>query len=99
MNRDIVLSSMITVTPDHVSADLAGEAVILNLKSGVYYGLDAVGAQIWELLKQPCRVSHIRDRILEEYEVEPEQCQNDLLSLLHSLVEEGLIEVKNGSDA
>ena len=40
-------------TKDQVSCDLAGEAAILNIKSGVYYGLDPVGARIWNLMQEP----------------------------------------------
>ncbi len=51
------------------------------LLSGVYYGLNAVGASIWNLLQQPRTVSEIRDAILGEYEAEPQQCERDLLTL------------------
>ena len=43
--------SVVVVTKDQVSADLSGEAAILNLKSGIYYGLDNVGARIWTLVQ------------------------------------------------
>jgi len=82
-----------------ISADLSGEVVILNLDSGVYYGLDLVGARIWDLIQAPKTVMEIRAVLLEEYEVEPERCERDLLVLLQSLATEGLIEVKNGASA
>jgi len=45
--------SRLVVSKDQVSCDLAGEAAILNLKNGVYYGLDPVGARIWNLIQEP----------------------------------------------
>ena len=79
---------------DQVSSDLGGEVAILDLKAGVYYGLDAVGARIWSLIQEPRTVNEIRNILLEEYEVEPERCERDLLVLLQRLAEEGLIEVE-----
>lgn len=75
------------------SSNLADEVVILNTNNGTYYGLDAVGALVWKLIQQPRQVSEIRDAILEEYEVEPERCEQDLLDLLQKLTDEGLIEI------
>ena len=79
---------------DQVSSDLGGEVAILDLKAGVYYGLDAVGARIWSLIQEPRTVNEIRNILLEEYEVEPERCERDLLVLLQRLADEGLIEVE-----
>ena len=87
--------SSVVASKDQVSSDLGGEAVILNLKSGVYYSLNEVGVSIWNLIQQPKTVDEIRNAILAEYEVEPEQCDHDLLKLLQELVTVGLIEVKN----
>ena len=80
---------------DQVSSDLGGEVAILDLKAGVYYGLDAVGARIWSLIQEPRTVNEIRDILLEEYEVEPERCERDLLVLLQRLADEGIIEVED----
>jgi len=87
--------STIVAAKDQVSSDLGGEVAILDLKAGVYYGLDAVGARIWSLIQEPRTVNEIRDILLEEYEVEPEHCERDLLALLRRLADEGLVEVRN----
>ena len=87
--------STVVAAKDQVSSDLGGEVAILDLKAGVYYGLDAVGARIWSLIQEPRTVNEIRDILLEEYEVEPERCERDLLALLRRLAAEGLIETKD----
>ena len=79
---------------EQLSADLAGEVVILNLKNGVYYGLDDVGYRIWGLIQEHKTVRHIRDAIIGEYEVDQTRCERDLVGLLQRLTDEGLIEVK-----
>ena len=86
--------STVVAAKDQVSSDLGGEVAILDLKAGVYYGLDTVGARIWSLIQEPRTVNEIRDILLEEYEVEPERCERDLLVLLQRLADESLIEVE-----
>jgi hypothetical protein len=86
-------SAIVVATQEQVSSDLAGEAVILNLKNGMYYGLDAVGARIWTLIQQPQSVAALRDTIVTEYDVEAERCERDILTLLTNLAAAQLIEV------
>ena len=95
----ISISSVVVAAKDQVSSDLGEEVVVLDLKNGVYYGLDAVGARIWNLIQEPKAVNEIRDVLLDEYEVEPEHCERDLLALLEELVAENLVEVRDGTDS
>jgi hypothetical protein len=95
MEEKITVHSIVAVAKDQVSADLSGEAAILNLKSGIYYGLDAVGARIWNLLQEARAVKEIRDTLVQEYDVEADQCEKDLLALLGELLSKELIEVTN----
>lgn len=80
-------------TPGQVYADLAGELAILDSKTGVYYGLDPVGARIWSLILEFKSVGEIRSILLEEYEVEPAQLEGDMAHLLNDLHLKALIEV------
>jgi hypothetical protein len=82
-----------------VSCDIEGEAIILNLDSGVYYGLNPVGARIWDLIQVPRTVREVRDAVLNEYEVEPMRFEHELMALLRELETEGLIEVNDGTNA
>jgi len=89
----ISLESTVVASQNLVSSELGGEAVIMDIKSGVYLGLNATGALIWGLMQQPRRVSEIRDAVLKEYNVEPVRCQNDVLSLLRQMAAKGLLEI------
>jgi hypothetical protein len=82
----------IVVSKDQVSRDLAEEAVILNTRSGIYYGLDAVGARVWNLILEPRTFSEICRVIAAEYDVEPASCAADLRELCATLQAHGLIE-------
>jgi hypothetical protein len=89
-------NSVISAAPDQLSSKLGSEVVILNLNSGVYYGLDPVGTRIWELLQQAQPLAAIRDQIVSEFDVTPEQCEQDLIDLLKQMEQEGLIKVTPG---
>jgi Coenzyme PQQ synthesis protein D (PqqD) len=83
----------ISIAKEQVSTELGGEAVILNLKTGVYYGLDQVGSRIWNLLQEPKTLRQLIAVLLAEYEVEPVQLEADVRALLVKLFESDLIEI------
>ena len=99
MKRALSVNSSVVAAKDQVSSDLGEEIAILDLKSGTYYGLDAVGARIWSLIQEPRSVEEIRDSLVSEYEVEPALCESDLIVLLQRLADEGLVEVRDGTFA
>jgi hypothetical protein len=90
ISREVVVAAV----QEQISCDLAGEVGILNLKDGEYYSLNSVGARIWNLIHEPKSVTEIRDLLLQEYQVEPECCEGDLLALLEELATAGLIEFR-----
>jgi hypothetical protein len=87
-------ASRIVVAKDQVSSDLAGETAILNLKNGVYYGLDPVGSRIWTLVQEPTTFGRIRDTLLGHYDVEKVTLESDIRDLLSQLAEHGLVEIQ-----
>ncbi|MEN4018841.1 MAG: PqqD family protein [Methanobacterium sp.] len=87
-------SSLVKITKEAVHCDVEDEVVILSMKDGVYYGLNPVGAFIWNQIQEPKRVNEIRDAILGEYEVDREACEKDLMQLLGELLDKKLIEVE-----
>lgn len=83
----------VTIPDDIVFRDLAGEAVILNLASGTYFGLNEVGTRMWNLLATDGSTEHVLATVLAEYEVEESQLRQDFETLLRALSEKGLIRV------
>jgi hypothetical protein len=90
----ITLSSTVVVGPRQVSTELGNEVVVLGADAGQYFGLNEVGARIWSFIQKPTRVDTVCARIVEEYEVDPAQCERDVLELLHDLHGKGLIHVE-----
>ena|SRR2546422_2299993 len=93
MAHDALKHARVRIAEDVISRVLDGEAVILGLEAGVYYGLDSVGTRIWELIGERGWVREILARLVDEYDVEPGRCERDLLGLLRELREQGLITV------
>lgn len=95
MDPGISSKATIVASPRQVSTEVDGESVILNLDQSVYYGLDEVGARVWELISEPRTLNEVRDQIVEIYEVDPARCESDLRTLLSDLADAGLIEVSD----
>jgi Coenzyme PQQ synthesis protein D (PqqD) len=87
-------STRVEATKEVAAADLQDEAVILNLKDGVYYGLNPVGARIWELVQEPRTVGEIADAIASEYDVEADRAEGDVVGLVRDLAESGLVDLE-----
>ncbi len=93
MDADLSVRSIVIAAPEQVSCPLGDESAILNLKNTVYYGLNPVGARVWNLLQQARTVGELRDTLLDEYDVDAGRCETDLLELLEKMRSEGLIQV------
>ena len=73
--------------------EIDGEAVMMNIQTGKYYGLDEIGSRIWELMEQKIQVKAIIEQLQKEYDVSEQQCKSDVLNLLNELKTNQLIEV------
>jgi coenzyme PQQ synthesis protein D (PqqD) len=83
--------SRVAINPSVIYRDLAGEVVLLNLESGVYYGLDAVGSRVWQLLMESRDVDEVCAILLDEYDVGADTLRTDVARLVSELSEKGLV--------
>lgn len=88
--------SIVSVSSRQISSAVGAEQAILQLDSGKYFGLNPVGARVWQLALEPHKVSEILATLLAEYEVPADRCRADLFALLEKLRAAELIEVRNG---
>ncbi|WP_420149623.1 PqqD family peptide modification chaperone [Spirosoma sp.] len=88
-------ATRIQLLPNQSSSVLGNETILLNYEAGNYYELNEVGGFIWALLQAEKNISvqEIQEKLLEEFDVEPAVCQEELMSFLNSLMQEKLIEV------
>lgn len=84
-------SGGIRLSPDALFQEIAGEAVILDLNSSNYFGLEEVGCRFWQLIEEHGDFDIVVNIMFQEYEVGKEQLQQDLLELKESLVTAGLL--------
>ena len=85
------LIDKVSISPDAIAKRVGDELVILNIGSGTYFGLDPVGARIWQLLEEGKSPTEIRDVMVEEYEVSYETLEHDIAVLLNDLLAKALI--------
>ena len=89
----LTLSTSLNI-PDNISFSVVGEdAFLLNTQTNKYYALEEVGARLWGLLKDGNQLKESYRVLLDEYEVDPAQLEQDVLELVSSLMENGLVEL------
>ncbi len=85
--------STIQQNSDFIHAEIDGETVMMSIDSGEYHGLDVIASRIWELIETPVTIDTLVAQIMDEYEVEKEQCQSDVTVFLEKMAEDKLIIV------
>lgn len=83
----------IRIKSDVVSRNMEGEEVMLDLASGVYYGLNEVGSRIWSFIEKGSETESIVREIASEYGKDEKQIEKDLKDLVETLEKKGLIEL------
>jgi len=91
----IDFSLRITIPDTVLFRDLGGEAVILNLDTESYLGLDAVGTRMWTVLTTLPSIQGAYDILLGEYDVTPEALRADIERLIGEMLEHGLIKLEH----
>ena len=87
MNPDTILS----IPPQVMSRLVDDETVLLDLESGMYFGLDGVGKRIWDSVTEGRSIGEIAEIISAEYEVDEARAQADVVAFTSDLVERGLL--------
>ena len=87
------LSSRVTIANEVLFREIEGECVLLNLRSGKYFGLDTIGARMWALLSEHPQVEDVLRALVDEYDVDEERLTHDLLDLVDQLAAQDLVRV------
>ncbi len=94
MKAALTRDTTVVAVSDQVSCTLEDEAVVLHLGKGMYYGLNPVGATVWNALQQPKTVGELVELVTGQFDVDAGKCEDDLAALLGQLEDAGLIEVR-----
>lgn len=87
------LDSIVNVSGDVIYQELDGEAILLDMKSEVFFGLDAVGTDIWKLLKTHAHVRTVAGILAGNYQSGEDDLEEALLDFIEKLQAKGLVEV------
>ena len=93
MAKSISASSKVKVKTDVVTRQVQGEEVMLDLKSGTYFGLNEVATRTWSLLNEKKNLGQAAQIIAEEYDVSQNKAEGDIQRLVSELKKNGLIEI------
>ena len=80
-----------TIPPQVMSRVVGDDTVLLDLESGMYFGVDGVAKQIWESISEGRSLGETAEVIASEYEVDEAQAQADVLKFITDLAERGLL--------
>ena len=87
------LETRISIPKDVLFHEVDEEMVLLNLVSGKYFSLDDVGTRMWALMTEYEQLKAVHQALLEEYKVDPQQLEQDLLALADKLAANGLLQI------
>ena len=85
------LSDKIKIPDQVLARQIGGETVMLDLAQGPYFGLDPVGARIWQLLADGKTLAEVCDAMMTEYDVTRDDIERDVARLAEELADRGLI--------
>ena len=87
----VSLTDEFVAAPDVVFRDLEGESVLLNLATGIYFGLNATGTRMWQLIAEHQTLGQVLAALAREFEAPQRQLEQDLLALVADLESKGLL--------
>jgi len=88
------LNKKITFADTVFAQEVDGEMVLLDMNSENYFGLDAVGTDIWQAIQEKETLQAVLEVLLEQYDVEEEVLKRDLLAFVGKLEESGLVKTE-----
>jgi hypothetical protein len=94
----VSFSDRVRVPDDVLISNLQEESVILNLDSERYFGLDDIGTRFLSVLTTSDSIEAAYKKLLSEYDVDSEMLRHDLIALVENLIEQGIVQISQGSE-
>jgi hypothetical protein len=93
LTNTLSLNNTVVQKEGNIVSDMDGSKVMLSIEKGKYYNLGGIGGYIWGLMESPTKVKSIVKHLIDSYEVEHADCQEQVLNFISQLAKEGLIMV------
>ncbi len=91
--KTISIESKICRNEELVTSEIDGEVVMMSIDNGEYYGMDAIGSRIWELIDKPTQVDQLIETLMAEFQVDRETCKHDVLVFLNDMSGSDVIKI------
>jgi hypothetical protein len=86
--------TVVSRVPEQISGELDGKVVLLSIENGEYYNMNGVASRIWALIEKPTTIAAVVDQLLEEFEVERDTCEAQVIAYLGRLSSDKLLQVR-----
>lgn len=91
----LTMNSIVQRDPEVIAAEADQDLVMVSIATGYYYGISNVAREIWDAIERPKRVSDLIQDLTTSYNIDRPLCEEQTLSFLENLLEEGLVQVKD----
>ena len=91
----LTMNAIVQRDPEVIAAEADRDLIMVSVATGHYYGLSDVAREIWEAIERPKRVSDLVEDLIASYQIDSSSCEEQTLSFLDALLEEGLLRVKD----
>lgn len=92
--RTIGPETLVRRSEEPVAVEVDRTVVMMSVEKGMYYGLEGPGPRIWSLLDQARTPRELRDTLVEEFDVDPEQCLRDVCNFLEDMLKADLVHLE-----
>ena len=93
----LTLNSIVRRDQEVIAAEADQDLIMVSIATGSYYGLSDVAREIWEAIARPKKISDLVDDLTEIYEIDACLCEEQTISFLETLLDEGLLRVEDGT--
>lgn len=93
MSITIGIEDLIMRKNQYLTSDMDGERVMMSIESGKYYNLGGIGGRVWDMMETPIVIRQIIEHLLQEYEVDREICEQQVIRFLQQMKAEGMVQI------
>lgn len=93
MSSSIPFAARVSVPEGVLLQELEGKAVLLNVQTGRYFGLDCVGTRMWDVLTRAESIERAYKSLMAEYDVDEQELRSDLEKLVAELLDHSLLSL------
>ncbi|HWJ76737.1 MAG TPA: lasso peptide biosynthesis PqqD family chaperone [Niallia sp.] len=93
--KELLPTHIVSQGEGNIVSDMGGEKVMLSIGNGKYYNLGEIGGVIWDLAKKPITIDQVVTKLVSQYEVEKNECEQQVMKFVKQLIDEGLLIIES----